>query len=899
MSEELVVFLNFEFKNNLVATKILDDVSLKLSSASRHQLNWRAYLMALEKIGVYADCDKRPLSGRYLSPQSTDELYKSLIAFQEELRLMLREIVAKGRVSRAQWKKIFRESDSLTASVSPPVDFDSDITSENFSDLKLRLNYDGEIYRSCVMANLRDLIVSGRIFDVGIDPSGLFYIKEPSRFRAEDAPRENTRPREAAPAAAGGPLKLPGVKPLRKLAEESEDTLDLSALADRRAFSLFVSPAKKTPDPLRTPERPAKIWPEIIFEKASPDPAETLSRPKRGSEADDPPMGEEEPILLLEVVADQDHEDAPPPKTASRDEALAESPSPGRETPPRGLPAPPLARTPAVSPPVPASDAASGAESTPSFLDPAPSPPESFGATQKADGLKKTVSGINVSNGDAAPGTEADETPLEKKLPSPENALESADPLPLLKDFHLSKRHPETEAPAAETPPTPPEAARGLRPRDASWPDAWENAAPLAALEENAEDAQEEILLLETVIDERPREEEESFSSANEPILLLTEISDAPAAAESAGAEGDSSARASESGRGGSCGVQAEDAPLEERRDVLKEAEQPPLDKTSHPRENRNLSGEVPPSPLAEKPEEGGALPADEEKDSAEKAPLFTRAETEGPDLPGLPAEEGEDPDGSLREVDAGPNVRGRSQPDEENRNMSGEVPPSPPAEKPEEGGSFPADEEKDSVEKAPLFSRAETEGPDLPGLPAEEEEDPEGSLREEDADPDVFGISFPDKESHAALAERTMDDDPVVGEGAASDFLETFLDDPRLNETDLFDLSGWDDEEEEEDDDLLLDDLEAEPDLAESPRAREYREIDYEETFIYYDDDGDYDETEGSLSDDSVYLDEGEVDSHPPAAPPDFLPVEFLLSTLEQRFGGRSPFNGGGKTLN
>jgi hypothetical protein len=196
MSEELVVFLNFTFENKQVTTKILDDSGLKASSASRFLLNWRAYLKALEGIGVYADSDRRPLSHRYLSPQSTEELYQSLVAFQNELRGLLKGIVTNKKVPREAWKRIFRESDGLPASVSLPEGFEEAITELNVGPLRLSLNYDSPTYRATIMATLRDLIVSGRVFDICVDAGG--------RFSLGDA-----KPRAGAPESGGhGPLPV-------------------------------------------------------------------------------------------------------------------------------------------------------------------------------------------------------------------------------------------------------------------------------------------------------------------------------------------------------------------------------------------------------------------------------------------------------------------------------------------------------------------------------------------------------------------------------------------------------------------------------------------------------------------------------------------------------------------
>ena len=87
--------------------------------------------------------------------------------------------------------------------------------------------------------------------------------------------------------------------------------------------------------------------------------------------------------------------------------------------------------------------------------------------------------------------------------------------------------------------------------------------------------------------------------------------------------------------------------------------------------------------------------------------------------------------------------------------------------------------------------------------------------------------------------------------------------------------------DEEEEEDAGVLEDLEEEPVLADSPMARKYREIDHEETFILFDECPAAEEEEERAA--SAQPAGEQADNSPQ---PDFLPVEYLLATMEQRQG-------------
>ena len=98
------------------------------------------------------------------------------------------------------------------------------------------------------------------------------------------------------------------------------------------------------------------------------------------------------------------------------------------------------------------------------------------------------------------------------------------------------------------------------------------------------------------------------------------------------------------------------------------------------------------------------------------------------------------------------------------------------------------------------------------------------------------------------------------------------------------------------------LEDLEEEPLPAESPRAKSYREISCAETFIWYDEITGSGEDEDEAANESAQYAAEEDDSRgcdsPLPPPPDFLPVEYLLSTLEQRSLKGAPGPRGGSAF-
>ncbi|MDR1314660.1 MAG: hypothetical protein LBQ12_13475, partial [Deltaproteobacteria bacterium] len=219
MTDELTAFLNFTFLNRQVTTKVVDDNTYRVTSASRWQLNWADYSRWLSENGVCTDPELRPSLRRYGAPQPTESLYDDLTAFQAETRRTAREIIASRRVPPELWKRILRETEGFHSVVAPGSSFEGEITPENVTRLKLRYTYDTPAYRGAILAVMRDLVTSGDIFRLHEDDEGVFSLREgrPATPADPDAPpsppkKEAIPLRESLYRASGKPSP-PGPDP--------------------------------------------------------------------------------------------------------------------------------------------------------------------------------------------------------------------------------------------------------------------------------------------------------------------------------------------------------------------------------------------------------------------------------------------------------------------------------------------------------------------------------------------------------------------------------------------------------------------------------------------------------------------------------------------------------------
>ncbi|MDR2405936.1 MAG: hypothetical protein LBE27_06160 [Deltaproteobacteria bacterium] len=997
MSEELIVFLNFKFENNLVTTKILDDVSLKLSTATRHQLNWRAYLMALEKIGVYADSDKRPLSQRYLSPQMTEELYSSLVAFQEEMRGMITEISTKKRVSRALWKKIFRESDSLNASVSPPSDFDTDITTENIGALKLRLNYDSQTYRGSVMANLRDLIVSGRVFNVSLGEDGVFFMEDPP----QKAPEALSKPESPAPRP-----QLPQTSPMRALDPNQDDSLrELEeAQKQERTFTILTSSGSKME--LGAPLKPSGLnplssvlsfgknqkannapnkcekgatshkEPHIIFEMMVGEPAKPgiFDKDENLNESDE---DLEEPILLLEEVVEH-HKEEPPPEEAplegiplEDEEAPLEGmplegmplegmplegmPLEGRplegmlleeEAPLEGMPLEdeaPLAESEedeiipliAIVPDEPSKDSSPQNELLPIFtitmggmneLEDSVSlePPAKDGMSDTpergaveerllSDPSYEELQSVLRDTTDFGEGSERDNTPVDNYLARKQlqESFVAPDTREILGVINILESVNAREFyPTYNTSHVP--SIRYYGSLKEELPECFEIIKLMGLC-----DLAREISRTREANSLQRENALEDTSQGDPEILDLTLMADEEDSSQSLDKWTDltnETLEETEEALTGSLEEQEEKPELASNQ-IWEDLAQSTLEDTfaalEHP-ESPTANDE---EPLEDELILSDTIPtAGEDKKASHNSnsTLDASFDLEGFTLPeDIPTESLDTPYPNLQTMSSPSTALKYDSTTSKAELPLQELVAQSELNDPPPISLSPGEVAEDDIDVAAvdpsaerhLDVRAKAHGAPLSSQLASEAAaaldplsmDPEVIIHGEGLALDSQSTDSEEEEATldtnalSRVVEESEDDDPIVDEPLEEGGLdELVLKDIVIDELPLVSMS-------DEDEGSSMEELEAEPLLAEAPRAKKYKEIDYEETFILYDEEA-FPQEEDAFYESATAMEQVEEDaSFYPS--PDFLPVEFLLSTLEQRFGKIQPR--GGNVLN
>ncbi|UQZ88165.1 hypothetical protein C4J81_02625 [Deltaproteobacteria bacterium Smac51] len=233
MARELIAFLNFEFRQNLVNIKSVSGETL--TEVPRFVINWRDYQAVLASLGLKHDVQDRPLFRRYLSYLSGEDLYKDLVSFQEDLRHILAEVIHTGSVPAAVWKRIFKDTNGLPMFIEP--DGEGDWTPESAAEMSFHYDFSADTYRLFVLAMVRGLILNRRIFSLTIDKRGKFDLPENFEPAVESGPE-----REAAAPALSEAEKRSALK----MAVAEELPLALSkAVAEKLPVALAAAVADK------------------------------------------------------------------------------------------------------------------------------------------------------------------------------------------------------------------------------------------------------------------------------------------------------------------------------------------------------------------------------------------------------------------------------------------------------------------------------------------------------------------------------------------------------------------------------------------------------------------------------------------------------------------------------
>jgi uncharacterized membrane protein YheB (UPF0754 family) len=173
MSEELIVFLNFDFNLKMVSIKSVNGETL--SEVPRHLINWRDYLTALTDSGQTADSLLEPLSEIYLKHLPDEVLFQDLLAFQAELRENLGRLVSERVWPEETWRHLLRETEGIPVTLE--VEGNGDFSPEGRESLNFKLVYLPETYRLRLLLLLRELMVDGRLFNLGREDDGRFFFK--------------------------------------------------------------------------------------------------------------------------------------------------------------------------------------------------------------------------------------------------------------------------------------------------------------------------------------------------------------------------------------------------------------------------------------------------------------------------------------------------------------------------------------------------------------------------------------------------------------------------------------------------------------------------------------------------------------------------------------------------
>ena len=172
---EIIVFANFNFEISRTTTKVI--VSRGVVDEERFVLNWAEYQAELEANRLKPSPGTRPFYDRYSSPRQDDTTFKDLIKFQLEIIKLLRQITDSNTVPFEAWETIFREAEKRKQIVlaDPPVR--KAVGPEDLEQIKFTKHVIAESYRAVLFGELRDLILSRRVFRLRCCPEcGLFFM---------------------------------------------------------------------------------------------------------------------------------------------------------------------------------------------------------------------------------------------------------------------------------------------------------------------------------------------------------------------------------------------------------------------------------------------------------------------------------------------------------------------------------------------------------------------------------------------------------------------------------------------------------------------------------------------------------------------------------------------------
>jgi len=159
---EILVFANFDFKINTLNTKVI--VGDRVQDETRYVLNWSEYLAELKQNGLMDDERDRAYFSRYRTPRAGQEVFVNFQNFQTEIREILDMISQEKVIPFETWQTIFREALKVQAIIQPVPQVQGMIHEADLDRLRFEKKASAETYRAYLYAELRDLIVSKKVF---------------------------------------------------------------------------------------------------------------------------------------------------------------------------------------------------------------------------------------------------------------------------------------------------------------------------------------------------------------------------------------------------------------------------------------------------------------------------------------------------------------------------------------------------------------------------------------------------------------------------------------------------------------------------------------------------------------------------------------------------------------
>lgn len=179
MTLEFLAFINFKFKISKTTTKVI--VGDRVQDEVRYVLNWRDYCDYLINTGCASDLEERPFYSRYSMPRQAEKYFDTFLEFQNEMRRIIESISNDKCIPVDLWKAIFKEAEKVEEIVKPEEEIDRPVTRDMLQSLKFKRSIVAETYRQVLFSQLKDLIITRKIFRLKQCPECNAYFLDRSR----------------------------------------------------------------------------------------------------------------------------------------------------------------------------------------------------------------------------------------------------------------------------------------------------------------------------------------------------------------------------------------------------------------------------------------------------------------------------------------------------------------------------------------------------------------------------------------------------------------------------------------------------------------------------------------------------------------------------------------------